>query len=554
MNGKKSENIVNIDGKEDLNEIITIFDDKYKLILNNPECQTSANESVPRSEAAGGSLPLITSDDIDLAIYDLNSGVGWDGYHSNHFKFAGIVFRNLLGKFLNKLLDHCYVPKNMSHGEIRPIFKGKKLDKNSSLNYRPVMNSCMSLKILEYCLLPSMTKCLRLNNLQFGFRKKVGCLSAITLVKETVFKYNNENSNVHCAMIDLSKAFDCVNKNILFAKLRKSSLNLKIIDLLQFMYSNTSVNILFNGIKGHNWDIGNGVRQGGILSPLLYGFYTNDILESISSMNDGCSLNGYKTNIIAYADDLLLMSPTVKGLQLMQDNLQILLKDLCFKIADKSKYLIFKHKNYKTQEYNPKILLDGAVLYDVNECIYLGVILNGSHDVGSDIDRRLSSFLKQFNGMYSKFNFAHNNVLFFLFKAYTSSFYGLEVIHDRIPKFLLNRISVAYHKAIKKIANLNTWDSNHEACETVGVLLFKHLIAKRQLCFWYNLCNSASPCLANLKYYFRTKSHVFMILQNLFRNNYSVNISREPLCAILARINFVQRTEPRSNYVYVADS
>ena len=202
----------------------------------------------------------------------------------------------------------------MSHGEIRPVFKGKKLDKNNSLNYRPVMNSCMSLKILEYCFLPTMTKCLRLNNLQFGFRKNVGCLSAVTLVKETVFKYNSENSNVHCAMVDLSKAFDCVNKNILFDKLRKTKLNPKIIDLLKFMYENTSVNILFNGTRGNSWDIGNGVRQGGILSPLLYGFYTNDILESISNMNVGCSLNGYKTNIIAYADDLLLMSPTVNGL------------------------------------------------------------------------------------------------------------------------------------------------------------------------------------------------------------------------------------------------
>ena len=139
-------------------------------------------------------------------------------------------------------------------------------------------------------------------------------------------------------------------------------------------------------------------------------------------------------------------------------------------------------------------------------------------------------------------------MLAFLFKSYTSSFYGLEVIYDRIPTFLMNRISVAYHKAVKKIAGLNTWDSNHEACETVGVFLFKHLLAKRQLCFWNKLSNSVSPCLANLKYYFRSSSHVFIKLQQHFNSNYSVNISCNPLCAILARIFFVQRTEPRSNY------
>ena len=155
------------------------------------------------------------------------------------------------------------------------------------------------------------------------------------------------------------------------------------------MYNNTYVNVLFNGTRGDDWDIGNGVRQGGILSPLLYGFYTNEILESILDLNVGCSLNGYKTSIIAYADDLLLMAPTVKGLQIMLNHLQGLLKNLCFKIADKSKYIIFKHKNYKCNDFNPKIVLDGSILYDVNECMYLGVMLNGSRNVGSDIDRIL---------------------------------------------------------------------------------------------------------------------------------------------------------------------
>ena len=54
--------------------------------------------------------PLIISNDIDLAIYDLNTGLGWDGYHADHFKFYGNIFRNVFGKFLYKLLDHYYIP------------------------------------------------------------------------------------------------------------------------------------------------------------------------------------------------------------------------------------------------------------------------------------------------------------------------------------------------------------------------------------------------------------------------------------------------------------
>ena len=107
---------------------------------------------------------------------------------------------------------------------------------------------------------------------QFGYRKNTGCLPAIALVKETIDKYNYENSNVHCAVVDLSKAFDCVNSNILFEKLRCTSLNRSIIDVLNFMYRNTSVNTVFNGVGSNPWQIGNGVRQGGyyLLSYLVF--------------------------------------------------------------------------------------------------------------------------------------------------------------------------------------------------------------------------------------------------------------------------------------------
>ena len=44
---------------------------------------------------------------------------------------------------------------------------------------------------------------------------------------------------------------------------------------------------------------------------------------------------------------------------------------------------------------------------------------------------------------------------------------------------IMNKISVAYHKAIKNVLNMNTWDSNHLACEILGVNLFKHFQAKR---------------------------------------------------------------------------
>ena len=89
----------------------------------------------------------------------------------------------------------------------------------------------------------------------------------------------------------------------------------------------------------------------------------------------------------------------------------------------------------------------------------------------------INSFLKQFNSMFSKFNFLEDHLLNFLFKSYTSSFYGAETWITSPYKKDLNKISVAHHKAVKRVARLNVWDSNHEAYTIVNALIFRHLFA-----------------------------------------------------------------------------
>ena len=165
----------------------------------------------------------------------------------------------------------------------------------------------------------------------------------------------------------------------------------------------------------------------------------------------------------------------------------------------------------------------------------------------------MRQFLRQFNGMFSKFNFAHRNILVYLFKSFTSSLYGVDAWFGRIPASYLNKISVTYHKAVKRVCGLNVWDSNHDACEMAQVPIFKHLLATRLLCFWHRLCRAESECTAPLKYYFKYSSHIRNRLCNLFQDTYSVDITVNPLCAIRARIGFVQRNEPRSFYVYNRD-
>ena len=529
-----------------------VFDKKYKNILHDSECQGGGGILYPFREARAGNGPLISLDDVSNSMVSLNAGIGLDGVDSNHLKLAGPIFRNTLGKFLNQCITHNYIPIPMIYGEIRPTIKCKALGKSDSNNYRPVMNSGMMIKIFEYCLLDKITANISLNRRQFGFRKNTGCLQAIAVVKETIYKYNSEGSNVHCATLDLSKAFDKVNWKQLFNKLVSTSLDRKIVDIIRVMYDQTYVHTIFNGTKSCTWKLGNGLRQGGIVSAFLFCYYIDSTLEMINNMTVGCNLMGYKTNMICYAQDIILLAPSSSGVQTMLNNVNTALESLCLAINEsKSHYIIFKRKGYNANNSSPVIMLNRKQIAEVNECMYLGVLLTGNRNITPDINRVTNAFLKQFNAMYTKFYFVNREVLFYLFKAYTSSFYGIDLWFDKVPPSHLNKLNVSYHKAVKRICGLNTWDSNHIACETVGVKTFPHLLAERLVCFWNKLCNSKSDCIKDLTHYFRYNSVICAKLTNFMNKRYFEGILGNPLCAIRAHIRFKQRNEPRSYYSVV---
>ena len=164
--------------------------------------------------------------------------------------------------------------------------------------------------------------------------------------------------------------------------------------------------------------------------------------------------------------------------------------------------------------------------------------------IGKDINRATSCFLKQFNSLMYRFNYADMKVLAHLFRTYTSSFYAIENWALAKSNKHMHRISVAYHKAVKRICSMNVWESNHGACKTADVNIFKHLYAKRRITFMFSLRDTKSPCILPLKYYYQFRSIAANATKSYFLNEYQlVDLFSNPLCAIHARIGFVERNE-----------
>ena len=112
-------------------------------------------------------------------------------------------------------------------------------------------------------------------------------------------------------------------------------------------------------------------------------------------------------------------------------------------------------------------------------------------------------------------------------------------------------MAVCYHKAVKKVARKLPWDSNHESCSIVKVNIFKHLLTKRIFSHFCSLIKPDNPIFASLKYYFMFESQINLTLTKLFQEKYDLtNYKYNDNSAVRARIDFMERQEPRSFYNY----
>ena len=103
---------------------------------------------------------------------------------------------------------------------------------------------------------------------------------------------------------------------VLFDKLLNETIvPLHIVMLISSLYKKGSANVLYNGHTSEKFYISQGVRQGSILSPYLYNLYYDLLLKSLDNCTVGTKLFGQFTGIVMYADDIILLSPTLSGLR-----------------------------------------------------------------------------------------------------------------------------------------------------------------------------------------------------------------------------------------------
>ena len=153
---------------------------------------------------------------------------------------------------------------------------------------------------------------------QFGFSRGLSTGMCSYAFKNTVNLYRQNGSHVFCCFIDFNKAFHSVDYWLLFCKLldcNDTNECYLTTRLLAYWYSHQQIFVCWQNIQSECFGIANGVRQGSLLSPFLFRFYIRNLLKAVVSSGIGCCVAGTFINILAYADDIVLMASSWRDLQ-----------------------------------------------------------------------------------------------------------------------------------------------------------------------------------------------------------------------------------------------
>ena len=238
-----------------------------------------------------------------------------DGLQAEHFLNAPFLLVIKLTSLFNYMLSHAFVPKQFRFGTIIPIIKDRQGSKSDIGNYRGITISPLPSKVFEHVLKVIFSRYLTTSSYQYGFKSKSSTTHALFSLRETINYYIDHGSRVYCSFLDASKAFDRLVHSGLFIKLIDKKVPKRFLDILVTWYEGLQCRVKWDGYLGDWFHMSAGVRQGGVLSPNLYSIYVDNLINILKSSGVGCYISHVFAAALFYADDILIMAPSIRGLQ-----------------------------------------------------------------------------------------------------------------------------------------------------------------------------------------------------------------------------------------------
>jgi ribonuclease P/MRP protein subunit RPP40 len=152
------------------------------------------------------------------------------------------------------------------------------------------------------------------------------------------------SKKLYCAFVDFKKAFDSVYRNGLWVKLYNMGLRGKVWSVLRNMYSVVKSCVKNNCVLSVFLYCAVGLRQGEILSPVLFSLFIEDLENSLQrNIHDGIEIDQITLFLLLFADDVVLFSETPEGLQRSLDAVYDYCSRWSFAVnCDQTKIMVLK--------------------------------------------------------------------------------------------------------------------------------------------------------------------------------------------------------------------
>lgn len=248
-------------------------------------------------------IPYMTAADLSRYISNMPSkrSTGLDSIDTITLKMSLPYIVEYLVYIYNLCIEKNVFPSALKEAKVVPVPKSKQL--NDINNYRPISLLPVLSKPLEKHIHKHLHDFLETNKLfhtqQSGFRPKHSCQTALTRIVDNWLLSINKNMMSGALFLDLKKAFDLVDHNILLEKLKCYHVSENVVSILRSYLQNRKQKVYVNGNFSSQGNIKYGVPQGSILGPLLFLLFINDLPLNVTSSDVNCDLFADDTSLHA---------------------------------------------------------------------------------------------------------------------------------------------------------------------------------------------------------------------------------------------------------------
>ena len=432
--------------------------------------------TLPSSPARSTDLPKfvfkpITEEFVRGQLKQLrtNKAIGLDNISARLLKDSASAISKSLTKLFNQSLVTRTFPSLWKFGKVSALFKkGDRCDPN---NYRPITVLPTLSKILEKAVHNQLYYFLNDNKIitskQLGFRPKLSTNTALTHFTDNVLLNMDSGRLTGAVFLDLSKAFDTVDHNLLLHKLKSVGLSEDTVNWFQSYLANRKQRTSVGDTLSVAVPITVGVPQGSILGPLLFLIYVNDL--------PSCQL---ASEIILYADDTVIYYSSTDLFDL-ESKLNSDLATISNWFSSNLLTLNISKCNFVIFDNSRKLKLVNEVSLKVNSTAidrsdsfkYLGVVINQTMSWSEHIDT-ISTKINQRIGMIKRIRHLlplHAKLTLYNCLIIPLFDYGDTVWGDKNNDTLMGQLQVLQNKAAKVLLNLPPRSSSTEALDRLDL-------------------------------------------------------------------------------------